>query len=1016
VATSTAGSLFADDATSLRRLALMLYGLVTPVFCAVLALESAAPFRLPAVAAAMTLCVSGGVWLVLRPRMGTADWIFVGVGVPIVGCGVAFWATGASGPAYFAVMGAPIAWAAVLFDGPVVAAGIVLAITTSLVTLTPQIGLLGAITNTLVFGAIYGLVGGVAYWKAGTLRILRDEVMASSGRINALMDALPDTIIRTDRLGRFLEVHAPSDTPLPMPAGELTGRPVYEFLPQDAREPMQAAITAAVDTGLPQRIEYDISHLDGWQRFEARIVRAGADEIVIVRQDIADRVRADERAQFVAHLVETMDEAVTTVDLLGVVTTWSPGAQRVYGWSAAEAIGRSITELVTPAEDRQQAREDFDRVLWAESVRETAVRVRKDGRRITVDGSFSVIPGPDGEASGILGVTRDITALQVERDRIAVSEGLHRATVAALAEGLVVFDAAGQVVTANAAVREIMGLTADQLTGREPVPDGWTALADDGLTPARAEDLVARLSAAGATQGEVGAFRHADGSVVWIRANAQPLIGPDNAPAGIVVTFLDITEERRTHQDELEQARLESLEQRMNDAELVMRLDGTLIQANDRALRLYGYTREAISSLNIRDLRALDTRPSVGGQMAQAVEGGTRFETVHRRSDGVEFPVEVSSRGFESGGVRYLHSLVRDLTEVRRAEAERRALEAAVTESEERLRTIVSAMSEGIVVQAADGKVLLCNEAAQEMMALTREQIEDPSLRDPAWCSFQEDGAPFVPELRPRRVALRTGEAQHRVLMGVQPPARDLRWVSVNAEPLRRAPGEMPYAVVSTFADVTGLHESERRYRTLFENMQEDITVYRVARDADGRPVDWILAEANAEGRRFFGDAYEASIGKTTTELGYGEQMRHAVARSDEYTSGLVTAHDTVHFAPTDVWYLSAVFAIDSETIVDVVMDISERVRAEERLRVALDENERTEVELRQALTDVRTLSGLLPICMSCKKIRNDEGYRDRIEQYLADHTDAMPSHGMCPDCHEAYAMPDVEVLKQAPR
>jgi len=217
---------------------------------------------------------------------------------------------------------------------------------------------------------------------------------------------------------------------------------------------------------------------------------------------------------------------------------------------------------------------------------------------------------------------------------------------------------------------------------------------------------------------------------------------------------------------------------------------------------------------------------------------------------------------------------------------------------------------------------------------------------------------------------------------------------------------------VSTFADVTRLHESERRYRTLFENMQEDITVYRVARDADGKPVDWILAEANAEGRRFFGEAYEASIGKTTTDLGYGEHMRRAVARSEEYTNGLVTAHETVYFPPTDVWYLSAVFAIDSDTIVDVVMDISERVRAEERLRTALDDNERTVAELRQALTDVRTLSGLLPICMYCKKIRNDEGYWDRIEQYLADHTDAMLSHGLCPDCYPKYALPGVEALE----
>lgn len=55
--------------------------------------------------------------------------------------------------------------------------------------------------------------------------------------------------------------------------------------------------------------------------------------------------------------------------------------------------------------------------------------------------------------------------------------------------------------------------------------------------------------------------------------------------------------------------------------------------------------------------------------------------------------------------------------------------------------------------------------------------------------------------------------------------------------------------------------------------------------------------------------------------------------------------------------------------------------------------------ELETALKDVKTLSGFIPICASCKKIRNDQGYWDRIEQYISDHSDAKFSHGICPDC-----------------
>ena len=59
--------------------------------------------------------------------------------------------------------------------------------------------------------------------------------------------------------------------------------------------------------------------------------------------------------------------------------------------------------------------------------------------------------------------------------------------------------------------------------------------------------------------------------------------------------------------------------------------------------------------------------------------------------------------------------------------------------------------------------------------------------------------------------------------------------------------------------------------------------------------------------------------------------------------------------------------------------------------------------ELREALAHVKTLSGLLPICIYCKKIRDDQGYWERIETYISAHTDAFFSHGMCPECFEEH-------------
>ncbi len=62
-------------------------------------------------------------------------------------------------------------------------------------------------------------------------------------------------------------------------------------------------------------------------------------------------------------------------------------------------------------------------------------------------------------------------------------------------------------------------------------------------------------------------------------------------------------------------------------------------------------------------------------------------------------------------------------------------------------------------------------------------------------------------------------------------------------------------------------------------------------------------------------------------------------------------------------------------------------------------EKERLIVDLRNALAEIKTLKGIVPICSSCKKIRDDRGYWSRLEEYLSEHSDAEVSHGICPEC-----------------
>jgi len=69
--------------------------------------------------------------------------------------------------------------------------------------------------------------------------------------------------------------------------------------------------------------------------------------------------------------------------------------------------------------------------------------------------------------------------------------------------------------------------------------------------------------------------------------------------------------------------------------------------------------------------------------------------------------------------------------------------------------------------------------------------------------------------------------------------------------------------------------------------------------------------------------------------------------------------------------------------------------------------------ELKSALDQIKTLRGLLPICMYCKKIRDDRQYWQQVEHYVAGHTDAQFSHSICPDCYKKYVEPELAVMKK---
>jgi len=164
-----------------------------------------------------------------------------------------------------------------------------------------------------------------------------------------------------------------------------------------------------------------------------------------------------------------------------------------------------------------------------------------------------------------------------------------------------------------------------------------------------------------------------------------------NSPPGereCRIAIVDITESKNA---ESILSRYQLISKHARDIVLHMGRDGSIIEANEAAINAYGYTRDELLSKSIFDLRAPESSDSTSMQMQLADAGGLLFETHHMRKDGSTFPVEVSSRGTEIEGKRVLLSIIRDISERKKAEQ-------VLQQSERRFRNLFMSMDEGFAL------------------------------------------------------------------------------------------------------------------------------------------------------------------------------------------------------------------------------------------------------------------------------------------------------------------------------
>ena len=549
--------LFEETPPGLRRLVLVLYGLVGPVFSALLFFQGDAVHRPVPFVAVVALITAGGAWLLLRRHTRAIDWIFPVAISPTVCCGIAYVACGAGGMAYVGVLSAPLAWAAVLFQAPVAAAAWVTATVTCFVALFPRVGAGAAAANTLLYSVITGLVAWVVHGRASQLREARAALERARQRDQALLQAIPDTLARADREGRFLDVQARAGDPLPVPQEELVGRLVDDFVPAEVASDLHKGIERALRTGTPQTIEYAVRYEDAQRFFETRIAGSGADEVLVIRRDVTERRLAEANHRLLATLIDHMQDSVIVTDADFRVRLWSGASAAMYGWSAEEAIGRPVPALLRSELVEGTPEEMFARLRSGQPCRVRFLDERKDGKKIWTYVDIAPLTGATGELTGFLAVSRDISSEVATERALRASEERQRLALASGAHAAWDWDIPADRMIVDEEWYEILGRK------RGEIPDtvaGWKSV----LHPDDVERAWSLLAACvdGRSDSYEGQYRvrHVSGAWRWIRGRGRVVERDARGRAlRIIGTRTDVTEVQELQDRLLAATRLASV-------------------------------------------------------------------------------------------------------------------------------------------------------------------------------------------------------------------------------------------------------------------------------------------------------------------------------------------------------------------------------------------------------------------------------------------------------------------------
>jgi PAS domain S-box-containing protein len=408
-------------------------------------------------------------------------------------------------------------------------------------------------------------------------------------------------------------------------------------------------------------------------------------------KDWASHLRSPELAPYwLTAIIDSAEDAIISKTLEGIITSWNKGAERIFGYTAEEAVGKSVTMLI-PEDHADEEPNILARIRAGERIEHyETIRVRKDGTPVNISLTVSPIRSPDGRIIGASKIARDTTAGRRAQEALrAQAEVINQAY-----DAIFLRDAANVITLWNQGAERIYGYTREDALGRSP----HELLKTEPPVPLM--EIYESLRRNGFWEGEL---KHTckDGSQIVVETRWATVLDERGEIKSILEITRDVSERKRI-EEELRQAA--AIIENSDDAIISKDLDGRILSWNPGAERLYGYTAAEAIGQPVTMLIPED-RPNEEPLILEQIRRGERvdhYETVRQCKDGslLNVSLTVSPVKDAQGRIVGASKIARDITARRHAEEQLRE-QAEIIETVNRLgQTLAGELDLHKLVQA----------------------------------------------------------------------------------------------------------------------------------------------------------------------------------------------------------------------------------------------------------------------------------------------------------------------------